>query len=91
MSADPVFDNPFALKYPVISLSDVALELMIDFGAVTCAADCLPEFHIIDQVEDVGTFENGVVFKKSCFESGITGMGVELSNDITLRVFLHDQ
>ena len=46
---------------------------------------------ILSISEHVGAFENGVVFKQCRFEPGITGMGVELSSDITLRIFLHDQ
>lgn len=74
MGTDPVFDDSFALKDAVISLPDIALKLMVGLCAITGASDCFPELHIVNQIENMDTLEDGIIFKQRGFEPGITGM-----------------
>lgn len=63
VGTDPVFDDSFTLKNTVVSLSDIALELVICLSAIAGASDRFSELHIINQVEHMDALEDGIVFK----------------------------
>jgi hypothetical protein len=58
MSAHSVFDDSLTLEYANVGFSDVALKLMVSLGTVSGTSYCLPELHIIDQVEHMSTLED---------------------------------
>ena len=91
MGTHPVFDDSFALEDAVVCLSDIALKLMIGLCTIAGASNRLSELHIVNQIEHMSALEDGVVFKQCCLEPGVTGMGIELANDIALGVLLHDE
>jgi len=87
MGAHSVFDNSLTLEYATVGFSDVALELMVSLGTVSGTSYCLPELHIIDQVEYMNTLEDCIVFKQCSFQPGVSSMGIEFANDIALSVW----